>query len=105
MIKTSPIDPLTLAATLAMALTTYATRIAGLFVRLHHAPGPRAQTAIDAIPPAILIAVVAPTMLATGWPETIAAALTAVAATRLPLVATVAFGAACVVALRLAFAG
>jgi uncharacterized membrane protein len=105
MIKTSPLDPLTLAAILAMALTTYATRIAGLFVRLDHAPGPRTQAAIDAIPPAVLIAVVAPTMLATGWPETIAAALTAVAATRLPLVATVAFGAASVVALRLAFGG
>jgi uncharacterized membrane protein len=105
MIQTSPIDPLTLAAILAMALTTYATRIAGLFVSLHDAPEPRAQAAIDAIPPAVLIAVVAPTMLATGWPETIAAALTAVAATRLPLVATVAFGAACVVALRLAFGG
>jgi uncharacterized membrane protein len=99
------LDPLAFVAILAMALTTYATRIAGLFVTLHRAPSPRAQAALDAIPPAVLIAVVAPTMLATGWPETIAAALTALAATRLPLVATVAFGAACVVALRLAFGG
>jgi uncharacterized membrane protein len=99
------LDPLAFVAILAMALTTYATRIAGLFVTLRHAPSPRAQAALDAIPPAVLIAVVAPTMLATGWPETIAAALTALAATRLPLVATVAFGAACVVALRLAFGG
>jgi uncharacterized membrane protein len=44
-------------------------------------------------------------MLATGWPETIAAALTALASPRLPLVATVAFGAACVVALRLTLGG
>ena len=97
------VDPPTLAAIFAMAATTYATRIAGLFLRLHHAPSARAQAALDAIPPAVLIAVVAPTMLATGWSETIAAALTALAATRLPLVATVAFGAACVVALRAAF--
>lgn len=97
------IDPQTLIAILAMALTTYATRVAGLFVRLHHAPSAATQAALDAIPPAVLIAVVAPTMLATGWPETIATALTALAATRLPLVATVAFGAASVVALRLAF--
>jgi uncharacterized membrane protein len=96
-------DPMIFVAILAMAMTTYATRIAGLFLRLRHAPSPRAQAALDAIPPAVLIAVVAPTMLATGWPETIAAALTAVAAARLPLVATVAFGAACVVALRTAF--
>ena len=99
------IDPQTFIAILAMALTTYATRVAGLFVRLHHTPSAPAQAALDAIPPAVLIAVVAPTMLATGWPETIATALTALAATRLPLVATVAFGAASVVALRLAFGG
>jgi uncharacterized membrane protein len=99
------IDPSTLIAIVAMALTTYATRIAGLFLTLHHAPNPRAQAAFDAIPPAVLIAVVAPTILATGWAETIAAAVTALAATRLPLVATVAFGAASVVALRLAFGG
>ncbi|HLJ72272.1 MAG TPA: AzlD domain-containing protein [Roseiarcus sp.] len=99
------IDPLTLIAILAMALTTYGTRIAGLFLTLHHAPSAPMQAALDAIPPAVLIAVVAPMMLATGWPETIATALTALAATRLPLVATVAFGAACVVALRLALGG
>ena len=99
------IDPLTLIAIVAMALTTYATRVAGLFIRLHHAPSAPTQAALDAIPPAVLIAVVAPMMLATGWPETIAAALTALAATRLPLIATVAFGAASVVALRLAFGG
>jgi uncharacterized membrane protein len=99
------LDLPTFAAILAMALVTYATRVAGLFVRLNHAPSPRAQAALDAIPPAVLIAVVAPTMLATGWPETIAAALTALAATRLPLVGTVAFGAASVVALRLALGG
>jgi uncharacterized membrane protein len=99
------VDSLTLIAIVAMALTTYATRVVGLFVRLHHAPSPRARAALDAIPPAVLIAVIAPMMLATGWPETIAAALTGVAATRLPLVATVAFGAASVVALRLAFGG
>ncbi len=99
------VEPSTLIAIVAMALTTYATRVAGLFVHWRHAPGPAARAALDAIPPAVLIAVVAPMMLATGWPETIATALTALAATRLSLVATVAFGAACVVALRLALGG
>jgi uncharacterized membrane protein len=99
------VDPWTLAAILGMALTTYATRVAGLFLRMTKEPSPRAQAALDAIPAAVLIAVIAPVMLTTGWPETIAAALTALAATRLPLVATVAFGAASVVALRLALGG
>ncbi len=39
-------------------------------------------------------------VLTTGWPETIAAGLTALAAWRLPLLATVALGVAAVVLLR-----
>ena len=39
--------------------------------------------------------------LTTGWPETIAAAITALAATRLPLLATIAVGVGSVVLLRL----
>ena len=30
----------------------------------------RAKAAFDAIPPAVLVAVIAPSALATGWPET-----------------------------------
>jgi uncharacterized membrane protein len=99
------IDPWQLLAIVAMAVTTYATRVGGLFVGVGQAESRRTRAALDAIPPAVLIAVVAPTMLATGWPETIATILTALAATRLPLAATVAFGAASIVALRLAFGG
>ncbi|MBA4270690.1 MAG: hypothetical protein C0447_14955, partial [Methylobacterium sp.] len=61
---------------------------------------PRAQAAFDAIPPAVLVAVIAPSALATGWPETAAALLAALAATRLPLLGVVAVGVAAVVALR-----
>jgi uncharacterized membrane protein len=94
------IDPTTLAAILAMALVTYATRIAGLFVADRLVLSGRAKAAFDAIPPAVLMAVIAPTALATGWPETIAAALTALAATRLPLLGTIAVGVVSVVVLR-----
>ena len=48
----------------------------------------------------MLVAVVAPTALATGWAETAAAAITMLAALRLPLLATIAVGVASVVALR-----
>jgi uncharacterized membrane protein len=44
--------------------------------------------------------VIAPTALTTGWAEALAAAITAVAAFRLPLLATVAVGVVSVVALR-----
>ncbi len=94
------LDPTTLAAILAMAAVTYFTRIAGLFVAERLVLGGRAKAAFDAIPPAVLVAVIAPTALTTGWPETIAAGITAVAATRLPLLGTIAVGVGAVVILR-----
>src|SRR5690606_19411136 len=95
------IDPTTLTAILAMAVITYLTRIAGIFLVGRLALSGRAKAAFDAIPPAVLVAVIAPTALATGWPETLAALVTAVAATRLPLLATIAVGVASVVLLRM----
>ncbi|MBN9525550.1 MAG: AzlD domain-containing protein [Alphaproteobacteria bacterium] len=94
------IDPLALAAILAMAAVTYLTRIAGFFAAGRIRLSGRAKAAFDAIPPAVLVAVIAPTVLATGWQETVAAVVTAAAATRLPLLATVGVGVAAVVALR-----
>lgn len=94
------VDPTTLTAILAMAVVTYLTRVAGIFVAGRLALEGRAKAAFEAIPPAVLVAVIAPIALATGWPETLAALVTAVAATRLPLLATVAVGVVAVVALR-----
>ncbi len=94
------LDPLTLAAIVAMAVVTYLTRIAGLFAAGRIRLSGRAKAAFDAIPPAVLVAVIAPTVLATGWQETVAALVTALLATRLPLLATVAVGVVTVVALR-----
>lgn len=94
------IEPITLAAILAMAVVTYATRIAGLFVADRLVLTGRAKAAFEAIPPAVLMAVIAPTALATGPAETIAAGITMVAATRLPLLGTVALGVVAVVILR-----
>ena len=94
------LDPINLAAFLGMALVTYLTRIAGLALVGRLNLTPRAQAAFDAIPPAVLIAVIAPSALATGWPETGAAIAAAIAATRLPLLAVVAVGVVAVVGLR-----
>jgi len=94
------LDGPTLAAILAMAAITYATRLAGLGLAGRLNLSGRSKAAFDAIPPAVLVAVIAPTALATGWPETLAAAITALVATRLPLLATIAVGVAAVVALR-----
>jgi uncharacterized membrane protein len=94
------LDPITLVAILVMAVITYLTRIAGIFVAGRLALHGRAKAAFDAIPPAVLVAVIAPMALATGWRETLAALLTAVAATRLPLLGTIATGVVAVVVLR-----
>ena len=94
------LDTTTLIAILAMAAATYFTRIAGMFVADRLVLTGRAKAAFDAIPPAVLVAVIATTALTTGWAEAIAAAITAVAAFRLPLLATVAVGVASVVLLR-----
>ena len=95
------IDPATLWTILGMAAATYLTRIAGLLLADRLVLSGRAKAAFEAIPPAVLIAVIAPTALATGWPETVAAAITMMAALRLPLLATIAVGVAAVVALRM----
>jgi len=95
------LDTLNLVAILGMAAVTYLTRIAGLALAGRLDLSPRAQAAFDAIPPAVLVAVIAPSALATGWPETGAALLAALAATRLPLLAVVAVGVLAVVGLRM----
>ncbi len=97
------VDPITLAAIIAMALVTYGTRVAGIFVAGRLALSGRAKAAFDAIPPAVLMSVIAPMALATGPAETIAAVITGLAAMRLPLLATVAIGVVSVVALRAIF--
>jgi len=94
------LDTQTLLAILGMALVTYATRVAGLALAGRLDLSLRAQAAFDAIPPAVLIAVIAPSALATGWPETGAAVVAAIAATRLPLLGVVAVGVLAVVGLR-----
>jgi uncharacterized membrane protein len=94
------VDPWTLAAIVAMALVTYATRTAGLFLADRLRLSGRAEAAFEAIPAAVLTAVIAPVALATGPAETAAALVTAAAATRLPLLATIAVGVLTVVLLR-----
>lgn len=94
------VDSTTLLAILGMAAVTYFTRIAGLALAGRLSLSPRAQAAFDAIPPAVLVAVIAPSALATGWQETAAALVAAVAATRLPLLGVVGVGVLAVVGFR-----
>ena len=83
-----------------MAIATYITRVSGLYlVRFFNVRG-RTKAALDAMPPAILMAVIAPAAFATGPAETVATGITALAALRFPLIVSVIIGVASVVALR-----
>jgi uncharacterized membrane protein len=58
---------------LAMALITYATRAGGLWLMARLTPSPRVEAALEALPGALLVALVAPTVLARGPAEALAA--------------------------------
>ncbi|NEI07529.1 AzlD family protein [Rhizobium leguminosarum] len=94
------LDINTLLAIFAMAFATIFTRISGLVLIRHVQLDERWKTAIEAIPPAVLMAVIAPTAFATGWAETLACAATALAARRLPMLASVVVGVVTVAMLR-----
>lgn len=89
-------------AILGMGLATYATRLAGyLLLSGKHISG-RFKTALEAVPPAILTAVIAPTVFLQGPAEMISGAITLVAAVlKLPLLATITIGVASVALLRI----
>lgn len=94
------LDTLNLAAICAMAVATYATRVGGLWLLRFVKPTPRMQASLDALPVAVLTAVIAPSLFKGGPADLIAASLTLLAATRLPLLPVVVIGVGSVVILR-----
>ena len=100
------LDPTTLLAVVLMALATYATRAGGLWVANRFELSERAGTWLDAIPGAILVSLVAPTVLTSGPAEALAAVAVVIVASRsgsLPLAMVT--GVAAVVLLRAVMAG
>lgn len=95
------VDPLFFLAIVLMGCSTYATRLSGyLLLRGVRIEG-RMKAALDAVPPAILTAVIAPAVLLQGFAEMIAGAITlTVALLRAPLLVSIAAGVGSVVALR-----
>lgn len=94
------LDPGTLAAILAMAASTYFTRVFGYWLVRRTTVSGRMASALEAVPGAILTAIIAPMAFATGAAESGAALLTVLLALRLPLIVAVAGGCLAVVALR-----
>ncbi len=76
------IDSTTLVAILGMALVTYATRIAGLWLMNRVTLSDRMTSWLRQIPGAVLISIVAPTVLTQGIAECLAALATMLVAIR-----------------------
>ena len=88
-------------ATIAlMALATYATRIGGYLVLRERRLGPRADAVMKAAPGCVLIAVIAPHFVSPRPADLLALGVTLLAATRLPMLATVAVAVASSFVLR-----
>jgi uncharacterized membrane protein len=98
------IDPTTFAAIAAMAVATYLTRIAGYWLVRRVSLTGRPAAALEAVPGAVLIALIAPTVLATGPAESGAALVTILIARRGAMLPAVVGGVAAVALFRLMLA-
>ncbi|MGH3148519.1 MAG: AzlD family protein [Rubrobacter sp.] len=75
-------EPMTLLAIVLMALATYATRAGGLWLASRFDLSERAGAWLEQIPGAILISLVAPTVLTGGLAEVLAAVAVVLVALR-----------------------
>ncbi|MBS1183139.1 MAG: branched-chain amino acid transport protein AzlD [Proteobacteria bacterium] len=96
------IDPVNFAAILAMGILTYMTRLLGFLIADRLPKSGPVRVALDALPPAVLVAVIAPIVMF-GPIEAVAGLATLILALRLPLIGVVAVGVGLVAVLRLAF--
>jgi uncharacterized membrane protein len=94
------VDMTTVLTILGMGFVTYLTRIGGDLLMRNRELGPRMTAAMNAVPPAVLTAVIAPSVLGAGPAEAIAGLATAFAAFRLPLMGAILVGVASIVMLR-----
>jgi branched chain amino acid efflux pump len=75
-------ETLTLLTIMGMALVTYATRAGGFWLMGLVTPSPRVEAWLKQIPGAVLVALIAPTILASSIAETLAAVATVLVAIR-----------------------
>jgi uncharacterized membrane protein len=95
-------ETLTLITILGMALVTYATRAGGFWLMGLVTPSPRIEAWLRQIPGSVLVAIVAPTVLASSLAETLAALATVLVAIRTKnVLAAMVIGVAAVFLLRL----
>lgn len=74
------LDPLVVGVILAMAAVTYATKAGGLWLLAYVELDERTEAGLEALPGAIIVAIVVPELTSGGPPEWTAAALAGVVA-------------------------
>jgi uncharacterized membrane protein len=95
------VDLNTMLLILLMGLATYSTRLSGYWLLRGREVEGRMKAALDSVPPAILMAVIAPSVFLQSKAEMAAGALTLAAALlRLPLLVTILIGVVSVVIFR-----
>ena len=85
---------------LGMAFVTVMTRVSGVWLMRNVRVRGRAAAALEAMPGAVLIAIVAPVAFSSGPPEAIAAVITTALAFRFPTLVAASVGVLTVVGLR-----
>jgi uncharacterized membrane protein len=95
------LDGYLVAAVIGMGIATYGSRLAGYWLLRDVTITGRWKAALDAVPPAILMAVIAPSVFLGTWIEWLAAAITLAAALmRAPLLVSILLGVGTVAVLR-----
>ena len=83
------LDPVALLTFLGMLAVTYGARIGGYWFVRRYPVGPRLKAGLEAVPLAVLTAIIAPMVLATGPAESLAAVATLLLAWRFPVLVAV----------------
>ena len=83
------LDPVALLTFLGMLAVTYGARIGGYWFVRRYPVGPRLKAGLEAVPLAVLTAIIAPMVLVTGPAESLAAVATLLLAWRFPVLVAV----------------
>lgn len=93
-------DPYNLTLILLVTLATFAMRAVGAVVMARAELGPVSAAAFEAMPVAVLTAVIAPAVLTQGLPEAIAGTIAVLVGLRAPMAVVIVVAMATVVAMR-----
>lgn len=95
------IEPHNLLLIVLVTAATLAIRLGGAMIMARVSLGPSARAAFEAMPVAVMTAVLAPAALTQGWPEALAAIIAVIVGLRAPMYMVIVTGMGCVVLFRM----